>query len=285
MTRGEALADVTARLRDAGIDSPSRDARLLLIHAAQIEMAELIGWPERPLSDEAAARLLEFADRRCRREPVSKIFGSREFWSLDFEVTADTLDPRPDTETLVDAALKALPDRDRPLSILDLGTGSGCILLSILSERNLAWGLGVDRSMRSLKVAARNAARLGLSDRARFMVGDWDQAIAGRFDLVVSNPPYIPTRTIESLDPEVRDYDPVAALDGGIDGLDAYRILAARLGARIQPEGLVLLEIGIGQADAVSALLERVGFLSIERLNDLAGIPRVLVAGNPRDRK
>jgi len=285
MTRGEALAHVTARLRDAGIDSPSRDARLLLIHAAGIEMAELIGWPERPLSDEAAARLSEFVDRRCKREPVSKIFGSREFWSLDFEVTADTLDPRPDTETLVDAALKALPDRDRPLSILDLGTGSGCILLSILNERKSAWGLGVDRSARSVAVAARNAARLGLSDRACFIVGDWDQAIAGQFDLVVSNPPYIPTFVIESLDPEVREYDPVTALDGGMDGLDAYRILAARLGARLRPGGLVLLEIGIGQADAVHGLLQDAGFLSIEQLNDLAGIQRVLVAGNPQDRK
>jgi len=285
MTRGEALAEVTARLRGACIDSPARDARLLLIHAAQIEMAELIGWPERPLSEESTARLTDFADRRCRREPVSKIFGRREFWSLDFEVTADTLDPRPDTETLVDAALKVFPDHDRPLSILDLGTGSGCILLSVLSERTKAWGLGVDRSARSVAVATRNAARLGLSDRARFMIGDWDQAIAAEFDLVMSNPPYIPTRVIESLDPEVREYDPIAALDGGNDGLDAYRSLAARLSARVRPDGLVLLEIGIGQADAVSALLEQAGFLSIDRLNDLAGIPRVLAAGNPRNRK
>ena len=216
-----------ARLRAAGVDTPELDARLLAEHALGLTREQLLMNPDAPVAPEAAARLHALVERRAAREPVSRILGERAFWTLELALNPDTLDPRPDTETIVEAALDALPGRDAPLRILDLGTGTGCILLALLAERPNATGLGIDLSPQAVAAAAANAAPNGLAERARFQTGNWGDGLAERFDLVVSNPPYIPSGDIASLDPEVREHDPLRALDGGTDGLDAYRAICA----------------------------------------------------------
>jgi release factor glutamine methyltransferase len=209
---------------------------------------------------------------------VSRLVGEREFWSLPFAVTPATLDPRPDSETLVEAALARTADRAAPVRLLDLGTGSGCLLLALLHELRAAWGVGTDRSAAAVAAARANAVRLGLADRARFVVADWAAPLAGRFDIVLANPPYIERGAIAGLAPEVARHDPVLALDGGPDGLDAYRAILAGLEALVAPRGRAYLEIGDGQAGAVSALLEAAGFADLELAHDLAGRARCLVA-------
>jgi release factor glutamine methyltransferase len=286
VTLGEALAAATRRLADAAIETPGRDARLLLAWASGIATATVIGWPERVLAPDAAARFEAAIARRAAHEPVSRIIGRREFWSLDLRVAPATLDPRPDTETVVEAALSHVPDRRAALRILDLGTGTGCILLALLRELPNATGIGIDRSEGAARIARDNAAALGLADRAAFAVGDWGAALdLERFDLVVSNPPYIESAEIERLDPDVRLYDPRAALDGGVDGLDAYRGIAAQLPRLLAPRGCAVLELGAGQAEDVSAVLEAAGLETVEIRSDLAGIPRALVARIGRLRK
>ena len=201
------------------------------------------------------------------------ILGRQEFWSLDFEASPATLIPRADSETLIDAALEAMPDRSRVRTILDLGTGTGCLLLAALTEYPGAWGLGVDRSAEAAALASRNAAALGLAARAAFLCGNWGDALVGRFDLVLSNPPYIPTGEIAGLMPEVARHEPGSALDGGVDGLDAYRRIVAALPGLVAPGGVAILELGIGQADAVAAMAEwPAAFYA-----DLGGIRRAIV--------
>jgi release factor glutamine methyltransferase len=213
--------------------------------------------------------------RRAAREPLALILGRREFWSLEFAVSSATLIPRPDSETLIEAALAAFADRAPPRRVLDLGTGTGCLLLAALSEFRGAIGVGVDRSAAAAALAARNAASLGMADRATFVCGDWASALDGRFDLVVCNPPYIPSSDLRDLMPEVARYEPHSALDGGADGLAAYRRLLPELHRLLTPNGFAALELGAGQGETVAGLARDAGFSATMR-KDLSGIVRVL---------
>jgi release factor glutamine methyltransferase len=280
VTRIDALlADATARLKSAGIDQPMREARLLLAEASGLAFSTIMAWPEREIGE--TERFKALLDRRLGFEPLSRILGRREFWSLDFALGPDTLDPRPDSETLVEAVLDAIADRRAPLRLVDFGTGTGCLLLALLSELPNAWGLGLDKSFGAAKVAKANARRLGFADRACFAVGDWDAGLLGRFDIMVSNPPYIPSAEIDGLMPEVRLFDPLAALDGGADGLAPYRILVPAATRLLMPGGLMALECGQGQAVTITSLMARQNVPSVEIKRDLAGIERVIVARTP----
>ncbi len=263
-----------ARLRAVGVDTPELDARLLLQHALGLTREQLLFDAEALLTPQQAAAVHALIERRAAREPVSRILGERAFWSVELSLNADTLDPRPDTETVVEAVLDAIPDRSAPLRILDLGTGTGCIALALLAELPNATGLGVDVSPGAVDAAIDNARRNGLESRARFQTGNWGDGITERFDLVLSNPPYIPSGDIPSLDPEVRAHDPQRALDGGADGLDAYRIITAQLPRLLKPQAIMALEVGAGQAAAVAALLEAQGVCVTGVFRDLGGIER-----------
>ena len=274
----ESLRAATASLAEAGIDSARLDARLLLGEVLGRDATWLFNHGGDVLDDGARAAFAALIEKRRDRQPISLILGRREFWSLDFTVTRDTLAPRPDSETLVEAVLADLSDRGRPLSLLDLGTGTGCLLLALLSELPAARGIAVDIDPATLAVARGNAERLGLAGRARFVQSDWYEKITGRFDVIVSNPPYIPSQDIAGLDPEVARFEPQGALDGGADGLDAYRLLAAALGDFLAADGLAAFEVGAGQAPDVAALLARAGFASCSIRRDLAGIERCVLA-------
>ncbi len=257
-TRHRALA---AAFRAAAIETAALDARLLLCAACGLAHAQFVAEPKRSLSDREEALIARYAARRLAGEPVSRILGQREFWGLSFALEAHTLDPRPDTETLVGAALELCraPAGNAAPRLLDLGTGSGCILLALLHELPDAQGVGVDRAPDAVAVARRNARRLGLADRAAFCCGSWGEALSGRFDLLLCNPPYIATGEIAGLDAGVARYDPRAALDGGADGLACYRQIVPGLPGLLAPGGWVLFEVGAGQASAVLALLARHG--------------------------
>ncbi len=264
----------TRRLAEAGIEDARREARLILAHALGVEPVTIMGYPERDVEDATVYEAL--IARRAAREPLSHLTGRREFWSLEFEVTAETLDPRPDSETLVEAALAALPDREAELSILDFGTGTGCLLLALLSELPNARGLGIDIFEATLTVSRRNAQRLGLADRANFAIGEWGAALTGPFDLIVSNPPYIPSDDIADLQAEVAQYEPRQALDGGEDGLNPYRRLAEDLARLLAPRGVTVLEFGVGQGPEVAGLMEPAGLVNHGFRRDLAGYDRCL---------
>jgi release factor glutamine methyltransferase len=270
-------------LADAGIETPKRDARVLLLEAAGIDHAALLRDPDAPLGEEAAARLQAFVARRLKREPVSRILGRREFWGLTLRVTPDVLDARADTETLVAAAIEALRDRrDEKLRILDLGTGSGALLCACLSEFPHAFGIGVDRSEAACAIARENLTACGFASRSAVLCGNWgaalgEDAIGPGFDLVVSNPPYIASGTIEGLAPEVRDHDPRPALDGGRDGLAAYRAIAGDLRRLSAPHGAAVVEIGHDQAESAAACFQQAGWESIRLKRDLENQPRALL--------
>ena len=272
MTAREALRRGAARLAAAGVDNPRLDARLLLAHGESISQAALLGNPGRSVD---LARYDALLARRAAREPLAYIVGSQEFWSLPFQVSPATLIPRADSEAVVEAALAALP-LDEPGPVLDLGTGTGCLLLAVLHERRRAWGVGVDLASEAARLAARNARALSLSDRAAFLAGDWDSAVASRFALVLSNPPYVVLDDLSGLQPEVATWEPRRALDGGIDGLAAYRCIVARLPLLLAPRGSAVLEVGAGQADAVAALAGQAGLHLIGRQADLSGTIRAL---------
>jgi release factor glutamine methyltransferase len=279
----DALATLIDRasveLRAAGIEAPRREARLLAALALECTGEMLIADPERPIGEREADRFRRFVARRAAREPLSRIRGRREFWSLDFALGPSTLDPRPDSETLVEAALALLP-AGRGVRLLDCGTGTGCLLIAVLSERPRATGIGIDIDPDAVAMARSNAARCGQATRADFIVADWRDPSAlpdMAFDLVLANPPYIPSAAIAGLVPEVARYDPPAALDGGADGLDAYRALAPMLTNRLAPGGHAIVEIGEGQADDVGAILQGAGLVPVDRKRDLAGIPRCLI--------
>ena len=273
MTVRAALRDGAARLRAGGIDNPRLEARLLLAHALGITTEALLRDPRAAVGRAPYDTLL---GRRAAREPLALITGRCEFWSLDLAVSAATLIPRADSETLIEAALAAMPERDRVRRILDLGTGTGCLLLAALSEFPAALGVGTDRSAAATSLARDNAAMLGMADRAAFACTDWAAGLAGRFDLILSNPPYIRTAELPALMPEVARHEPAAALDGGPDGLNAYRRILPELPRRLAAGGVAVLELGAGQAAAVAALARAAGFTATPRA-DLAGIPRALV--------
>jgi release factor glutamine methyltransferase len=274
--RGEAVRRLAERLRAAGVADGAREAALLVRRAAGVSASDLICAPEAPLGP-AAARVEAFARRRAAGEPLARIEGRRGFWGREFSITPDVLDPRADTETLVEAALAAMrPRRDEALSVLDFGVGSGAILAALLGEWPNATGLGIDASPAAAAVAEANLAALGLGRRARVRVGNWGEGLEAGFDVIVSNPPYIRTGDIAGLARDVRDHDPRLALDGGADGLDAYRALAPQIERLLAPEGRFFLEIGAGQGDDVAAICARAGLALSERRRDLGGIERVL---------
>ena len=263
--RRQAFVEATSAFRAARIETPELDARLLLCHAAGLTQEAFVAAPETPLSESAASRFDAMIARRLEGEPVSRIVGAKEFYGRTLAVDRHTLDPRADTETLIDAVLDTLGRggrRGERLRILDLGTGTGCILLTLLAELPHAEGVGSDASEGALATARRNARDLGVGDRASFVAGDWFEPIEAKFDIVVSNPPYIVSAEIADLPREV-GYDPLLALDGGEDGLDAYRRIASGVGRVLNPGGLVFLEIGETQAEAVLGLLRDSG-LKIE---------------------
>ena len=276
-TVGATLETAVRRLYAAGIDSARLDARLLLGDVLQLETADLVAHPERPLAGPEGERFRDLIERRCRHQPVSQLLACREFWGLAFRVTADTLIPRPETEVVVEQALAGIADRGRPLRILDLGTGTGCLLLALLHELPRAAGLAIDRSPAALAVARANAEALGLAARAEFRLGNWTEGLSESFDLIVSNPPYISTPDMDRLGPEVAHHEPRLALHGGQDGLDCYRAIAVGLGGVLRPDGRLLLEIGADQGDSVPAVFAAAGFRCTARHNDLAGLPRCLV--------
>ncbi len=270
-----ALRNATRLLITAGVENAAADARILMCAALGCDRAALLARRGEALAPHAADAFAALVARRAAREPVSRIIGRREFWSLDFVLGPTTLDPRPDSETLVEAALAHAPEAPR---ILDLGTGTGCLLLALLTERPAAEGVGVDRDPAAAAIARANAGRLGLAGRAHFLCADWSHALRGPFHLVVSNPPYIPEPDSVALDPEVRLFDPPLALFGGRDGLDAYRAILRDLDRVLAPGGIVAFEHGRGQGDDVTYLLREAGLDIIATPRDLSGIERVCVA-------
>jgi release factor glutamine methyltransferase len=276
MTRAEALALLRHAFAEAGLDTPDLDARLLLADALQVDAVEIAVRPHHPLGPEAVARLAGFARRRLAREPVGRILGGREFWSLPFALSPETLEPRPETETVVETALSLMPDRQAGLRILDLGTGSGCLLVALLHELPRATGLGIDRSPGALATAGGNAMRNGVGGRAAFVASDWAATLNARFDLIVSNPPYIPAPDVAGLAPEVREHDPRAALDGGDDGLAAYRTIFSEAAALLALPGTLVVEIGSGQEQPVRDLAVARNLRVVALARDLSGRPRAL---------
>ncbi len=276
MTPRDLLPAAIARLRAAGVADPARDARLLLAHALALPADRLTLHLDATVAEAAVTRLEAALAARASRQPVSQIVGHRQFWGREFVVTPDVLDPRPETEILIAAAL------ERPFArVLDLGAGSGAILLTLLAERLQAQGLGIDLSDAALAVARANAEALGVAGRCELRRSDWFERVDGRFDLIVANPPYLGATEMGELAPETRDWEPAEALLGGADGLDAYRAIAAGAGGHLSPGGRLLLEIGPTQRAAVAAFLAAAGFADIGCRADLDGRDRVVEARWP----
>jgi len=272
-----------ARLKAGRVDSPSIDARLLLEVAAGCTRTDILTDPYRPVTADQQATLDGYVERRLRREPVSRILGRKGFWKIMLNVTPDVLSPRPDTEAILDVVMLAFPPH-QAFTMIDLGTGSGAILLATLAERAGARGVGTDVSTEALAVARENAANLDLDGRCDFIRTEWATGFGDQsFDLVVSNPPYIPTADIAGLDPEVRDHDPHLALDGGPDGLQAYRELAPEIRRILRPGGTFAVEIGWDQGPQVKAMFEGAGFDDVIVVKDLSDRDRVVTNGpDPR---
>jgi release factor glutamine methyltransferase len=285
ITLQELRAAAVKRLRAAGIDAPEADVRILLKLALGLDDAGLVSAGRAPISAQEQACFDRLIARRMSGEPIARIAGEKEFWSRSFKLGAATLVPRPETETLVEVALSIFPGRNVELRVLDLGTGSGILLATILLERPRAIGVGVDRSEAALRIARENLKGLGLGDRAQFICGDWSAALATRFDLIVANPPYIASGEIATLSREVRDHDPRLALDGGADGLDAYRAIIAELPQLLSARGAAILELGIGQEEAVT-LLARAKGLRVEdsAQRDLGNVARALIVYPPKQK-
>lgn len=273
MIAAQILADAVHRLKSAGIEGAARDARILLAHTLGVEASRLTLVLQDKITAVQQSTFEHLVERRTSREPISQIIGTRAFYGRSFQVTSDVLDPRPDTETLIDLALQA------PFShILDLGTGSGCILLTLLAENNNATGLGVDFSPSALGVAKRNAANLSVEQRVEFAQSDWFSQVSGRFDLIVANPPYIDESEWQELQPEVRDWEPKLALTPGPDGLSAYRLIAEKAAEFLTPQGRLLLEIGWQQGVTVSEILTGSGWRDVCVHQDLNQKDRVVSA-------
>ncbi|WP_404379672.1 peptide chain release factor N(5)-glutamine methyltransferase [Caenispirillum salinarum] len=274
------LREAAGVLSAAGVEGARRDARLLLADLLGCAAGDLLTRGDAAVDAATATAFRARIARRADREPVSRILGRRGFWRHEFLVGPETLDPRPDTETVVELALEALPEAQGHYSVLDLGTGTGCILLSILGDRPNAAGLGVDIAPGAVALAAENARRLGLADRARFARGDWAAAVDGKFDAIVSNPPYIPDAEVPGLDPEVSRHDPPTALKGGPDGLYPYRVIAKEAPRLLRSSGSLIVEVGAGQADDVATLFEDAHLRVTDVRRDLTGIARCVRATN-----
>lgn len=275
------MRNASAALSAAGLDNVRFEARLLLGHAAGLSTEQLIARGRDPAPAAVADGLRGFLARRVQREPMAYILGEREFWGLPFKVSPAVLVPRPDSETVIEAALALLPDRNHPWRILDLGLGSGCLLLTLLREFPAAQGTGLELSEAALAVAQANAVALAVEDRARLLQGDWRQSgwhsgLHGPFDLLVSNPPYIEAAAIEGLMPEVSRFEPRAALDGGADGLAAYRAIAAGAPRLLAAGGRLLVEAGAGQAADIYRIFQEGGFAPDTPWSDLGGVERVV---------
>ena len=268
------IADCIEKLKAVGIESASLDARLLAGHVLGLDRVRILSQSEREISASDVAAVMALIERRAKRESVGRIIGRREFWGLEFGLNEATLEPRPDSETLVEGVLRQAPRAKR---VLDLGTGTGCLLLALLHEMPEATGLGIDVSARAVEQARANAMALGLAERSAFREGNWFAGVEEKFDVIVSNPPYIPAGDIAGLMPEVREYDPMLALEGGADGLAPYRIMVPQMRAFLNTGGVAAVELGIGQADEVKRLFEKAGFKAIEAWRDLGRVERCVV--------
>jgi release factor glutamine methyltransferase len=279
--RAAALACLVETFQASGIEDPKREAGITLCAASGVSPAALIVGPREPLGS-AARRVEEFAARRAAGEPLSRIVGEREFWGLRLAISPQVLDPRPETETIVEAAVRLLRNRrEDSLRILDLGVGSGSLLCALLSEFAHARGVGVDISPGAANVARGNIEACGFAERAEIRIGDWTRGLEGNFDLIVSNPPYIRSADLPGLPREVRNFDPWLALDGGMDGLDAYRRILPESRSLLSAGAWLMVEIGAGQAAGVLAIAERCGFVETRTCKDLAGLDRVVAARSP----
>jgi release factor glutamine methyltransferase len=261
----------------AGVTEPLRDARILLGCSLAMPNERFYGRETSTVNFTQLKRYKKMVERRCIREPVSRILGHRDFWDLTFQLNPYALDPRPDSETLIEAVLSHITDKDKPLNVLDLGTGTGCLLLSILHEFPNSKGIGNDINQHCIELSQRNAINNGLSHRATFQVGDWCRGINTKFDVILCNPPYIPTETIKDLEPEVTEYEPHLALDGGKDGLDCYKKLGPQLLKLLTTEGLIFLEIGYDQKRSVSKIMKNCAFSVLTTERDLADRDRCVV--------
>jgi release factor glutamine methyltransferase len=280
MILSDFISRAIAQLKDASIDNSQLDARLLVCHGLRCSRVDILSQPDRLLNKDELSNLEKLISRRLNHEPVARIIGSREFWGLDFALNEATLEPRPDTETLIETILSVCHQKsllDGTKRILDLGTGTGCILLSLLHELPQATGLGIDINPDAVLQATQNAFSLKLDKRSVFREGNWLKGINEKFDIIVSNPPYIQTSDISHLMPEVRQYDPLLALDGGEDGLKSYSLLIPQIRNMLNPSGFVAFEVGINQATAVKNLLEESAFADIKVYKDLGGIERCLL--------
>jgi release factor glutamine methyltransferase len=274
----DALRHSNDVLAEAGIETARLDARLLVGHVLGMDAKAALLVNERALHDAEQERLKTLLARRAGHEPMAYIMAEREFWSLPFKVTPATLVPRPDSETIVEAVLASVPDRQKHFSILDLGTGSGCLLLSLLHELPQAQGVGIDCSTPALNVARDNAQHLQLSNRASFICADWGNGVSKKFDLIVCNPPYIPHDEIKTLMPDVAQFEPRHALSGGKDGLESYRAIASCVPDMLKKDGTAYFEIGMNQADAVINILTENRLQTVDIKEDLSGLPRCIVA-------
>jgi len=274
MRLDQALLEATRQLKAAGIEGARQDAGILITHILQVDRSILYREPEKQLSAEELEAFQALIDRRAAREPVAHLIGRREFWSRDFIVNEHVLDPRPDTETLVAETLKQMPDIEKPYQVLDLGTGSGCLILTLLAERPAARGVAVDLSKDALKVAQQNTENMELLDRCQLINGAWFENVSGQFDVIVSNPPYIPEEDRSSLEPEVFDHEPHMALFAGADGLDCYRDIISSAPNYLAKGGWLGFEVGIHQAEQVKQLMEERGFSNLKITKDLAQIGR-----------
>ncbi len=277
---GELISWGERCLGDAGLQWPRREARLLLGYALGVDAASMRLRDRRaPVEPSAGDAFRAAVRRRAAREPLARITGRQGFWTLELAVSGATLIPRADSEALIESLLALRPDRRLPLRMLDLGTGTGCLLLAALSEYPRAWGVGVDREASACRLAASNAAAAGLRSRSALLCGCWSDALSaegGGFDLVLSNPPYIRTRDISGLMPEVSRFEPRPALDGGADGLDAYRAILSRLAGLLAADGVAIIELGAGQLEAVRTIAGAAGLATVSLRADLAGVPRAL---------
>lgn len=273
------LAQATAQLAEAGVDTPALDARLLFQHASGLTHEALVAQPTREVTVAIEAQFFSYIRARLARTPVAQIVGTKPFWKDEFLVSRAVLTPRPETEIMLEALLRRQPNHSVPYRIAELGVGSGCLLLSALREYPNAIGVGVDISAQALEVARANAEKLGLSARIRWREGNWCEAFAQSetFDIVLSNPPYIPSNQLPDLAPELRVHEPALALDGGADGLNSYRAILSCLPAHLSASSVVLFEVGAGQAPDVAELAESCGFEAVETVYDLAQIARIVI--------